>query len=175
MSCGRGRAQAAQDQAQPFGLLWLDTGLRSGLEEFGQPLMPEAADHSDQCNLRRYGSQDRPTCNSPELGSAVDAARPCRVARLAPAGRAWISAGVSRTWLAGLASRAVSTQTRDIRWISRCPTRLGPVGSLAEDAVGGTRDAGRAAVEDVGAPRAPCARRRRARSGACAGRRSRSP
>ncbi len=57
----RGRAQAAQDQAQPFGLLWLDTGLRAGLEEFGQPLVPEAADHSDQCNLKRYGSQDRPT------------------------------------------------------------------------------------------------------------------
>ena len=57
----RGRAQAAQDQAQPFGLLWLDTGLRAGLEEFGQPLVPEAADHSDQCNLTRYGSQDRPT------------------------------------------------------------------------------------------------------------------
>ena len=53
-----GRIQTAQNEAQPFNVLWLDTFFGPGLEEFAQTLVLEAADHTVDCNLTRYGLQD---------------------------------------------------------------------------------------------------------------------
>lgn len=43
---GSGGAEATQDQTQPFGMLCLDANLGAGLEELGQPLVFEPADHA---------------------------------------------------------------------------------------------------------------------------------
>ncbi len=39
-------------------MLWLDTFFGPSLEEFAQTLVLEAADHTIDCNLTRYGLQD---------------------------------------------------------------------------------------------------------------------
>jgi hypothetical protein len=54
----RGRVQSTKDQAQPFGMLSLNSGLRSGLKVARQALMLEASDHGPYCNPYRYRLQD---------------------------------------------------------------------------------------------------------------------
>src|SRR5450759_662572 len=52
------RAQPAQNKFEPFSMLRLDARFRASLEELGQSLVFETADHSSKCNACSYGLQD---------------------------------------------------------------------------------------------------------------------
>lgn len=62
---GRRRAQPAQNQFEPFSMLRLDARFRASLEELGQSLVFETADHASECNACGYGLQDAQRCVQP--------------------------------------------------------------------------------------------------------------
>ena len=63
------RAQPAQNQFESFSMLRLDARFRASLEELGQSLVFEAADHEPDCNVCGYGLQDK-TRNVPAQARA---------------------------------------------------------------------------------------------------------